>query len=153
MFNYTKRFINMVRNLFNLGLINALRTWSSDCKKTTQGIKKHTVNSQITHCTKKQEDVGTVCRDTNQMLLSVDDTGLLGSSGYLADKLLLWLDSILLMKANIATYTAGQPRSFSMLLQLRFRLLVAKNPTFRDPITGTQCSYRDTGKGRVETQI
>ena len=50
------------------------------------------------------------------MLLSVDNTGLLGSSGYFADKLLLRLDSILLTKANIATYTAGQPHSLSLLL-------------------------------------
>ena len=70
------------------------------------------------------------------MLLSVDDTGLLGSSGYFADKLLLRLDSILLTKANIATYTAGQPRSLSMLLHLRFGLLVAPNPTSRDTVTG-----------------
>ena len=46
MYNNTKRIFNMFRNLFNLGLINALRTWSSDCKKTTQGIKMNTINSQ-----------------------------------------------------------------------------------------------------------
>ena len=138
----------MVKNLFNLGLINALRTCSSECKKITQGTKKITINSQlITHCSEKQEDVGTVCRDTNQMLLSVVDTGLLGSSGYLADKLLLRLDSRLLTKANLATYTARRLRSFSILLQLRFCLLVAQNPTSRDTVAGAQCSFHDNREG------